>query len=510
MPDRGPSRTTGTTGAGRPGAGTTDWSERLGRWYLTVLTTAVVGSLLVAAVLHLTDAAGCTAPAPCLTDGQRPALAGSLSVLLLGLLGAGARALGPLGVTAGEATWLLSTPAARGRLLLPGLVRALLVAAALGAAGGTAVGLLALGPDVALAGRATGWAAPGAGVGPIALLGAASSVGVVAGLVLLQVRAAATGAPGRPVRAVTLLGALATAAVVLLPGPLLPGSPLPDLLLPGATTGGASLPLGLVAGLTVLGAAAVTAVAVLRLDRMPVRVLLGPGSARRSVVGAVLRLDTDVLGTAGAPPGHRRGWARLRLPRQGGVWTALVVVGALAVTSRPERVLDALVLLVVPLVVASLLGTPAGLAAATAVATALATRTAVPVRALTRSASLQRSLPVDLRRARAALLVAPGLVVLVWALLAALVTGAPAWQGLALAGAALAGAVRSATPPAGDAGALMMTEAGPVPLGTVSDPLRGADAAALAVLPLLLGAPVWLALAAPPLVLLALLRSGPR
>ncbi|WP_380168450.1 DUF6297 family protein [Jannaschia sp. R86511] len=473
------------------------WRERLTGWYLGLLTVAVVGAMAVAALLHVGAGVTCTAPAPCLTPSARPLLAAGLAVLALGALLLAGRRLGPVSASPGEVTWLLSSPAARGRLLRPALLRVLLVGAVPGAAAGTVVALVGAGP--------TGpGGAPAAAASVLAVAAAAGAAVAVAALSALVLRQAAAPGPrarsGRDQqhlgRSVVAVGAAACAVAVLLPGAL------PATGLSAAT---AALPL---LGPGLLAAAALAVAAVRALDRLPVTALTAGASARHDVSGAWRRLDTDALLLDGGNPTTSR--RPSRLARTGGVWSALVVVGALGATARPERLLDALVWLVLPLVVASLLGPSVGAAAATAAALVLGSRLAGPLRRTTRSTALTRALPPDGRAARAALLVAPTALLGLWALLAVPVLGQPWWAAPVVALAAAAGTVRAASPAPGLAGAVVMTEAGPMALGTVGDPLRGADAAALAVLPLLLGAPAWAVLAAPAALLVLLLRTGPR
>lgn len=455
---------------------------RLQQVWTWLVGAAVVVPAVVSGVLGLASAVSCAAPAPCLEDPARPALAVGLGLLGLALVVRAVRFAGPLGVGPGPAAWLLRAPVSRRVLLAPALARALLVGAAAVAVVGACAGVVLLGrPSL----PALGWAA----------------VGAAAGVALVAAGALGQSLPAEPrwwrsaSRSAGLLGALVVAAAVLLP------ASVPDLDTAAPGPSGLGLATSTLLGAVVAGVAA-GSLGRTRLSRLSLAEARRDGL--RTAVAGLDRGGLVLADPTGRPAARRPGpWPH------GGVWTALVLAGTVVVLARPERLLDAAVLLAVPLAVAAVAGTPAGLSVAALVAGGLLTQGTGPVRTSARSSALGRQLPLDGRAVRAALLVGPSALLLPWSLAVAWSVGASLWAGPVLVLAAVAGVLRAAPEPARDLGPVVVTEAGPLPLGLVAGTTRGPDLTLLAVAPLLLGAPPWAALLVPVLVVARLLRSGP-
>ena len=101
--------------------------ETLGNFYFAVLFIAIVGGML-----HKQLAAIFWPSAP----NASGLAGGSLTLILLGGLYLAMRRLGPLGLSRPAASWLLTAPVSRRRLLLPSLLVAAVAAAFAGALGG--------------------------------------------------------------------------------------------------------------------------------------------------------------------------------------------------------------------------------------------------------------------------------------------------------------------------------------------------------------------------------------
>jgi len=104
--------------------------ERLGNVYFAVLFVLIVGGMVHQQILAVLWPA---------TPDVSELAGGSLMVLITGGLYLTLRRLGPLALSRPAASWLLTAPVSRRRLLLPSLWVALIGAAAAGAVGGLAV-----------------------------------------------------------------------------------------------------------------------------------------------------------------------------------------------------------------------------------------------------------------------------------------------------------------------------------------------------------------------------------
>ncbi|WP_299033867.1 DUF6297 family protein [uncultured Pseudokineococcus sp.] len=416
--------------------------------------------------------------------------AAALLLVVGGVVGLLAR-LGPLSLAPPRAVWWLPLPVDRGPLLRPVLLlRAVGVALAVGA--GAFAGLLLVLPG-------------STGVG--ALLGAAGAAAnvAVAGVAVGGLLQVARGTAGPLVRAADVLVLLApllvvAAAVV----DAAQGGAGAGPASPAAVGGGGGTPAAPgAAGATAVVAAVVVAVLARRAGRAPAASLASAGALSAHVAGSGALLDTRALGRVlSEPPGAVRArsrrrssrWTRRALVR--GPRSALVVADLLGVLRTPRRTVTALVLALVPAGAASAAGESraAVLLVLLACGYGAATTLAEPVRVRVLAPALDGVLPVSPGAVAGAHL---GALVLLGTGVSA-VTAAALWllapgalplglvvaTGPGLAAAALRGAAR----PEVDPGAgLVMTSAGPVPLGLVASLVRGPDLAVVAVLPLAVG-----------------------
>jgi len=484
-PEREAARAALTTRArGRRDNGPT-LGQRLELLYVLALALAVLGSMAVSGSASLLSGSACEDAGRCLAPAGRLPLAVALALAGLGLLVRAAAAVGPVSATRAEATWLLSSPADRATLLRPAGRRV----AAASAAAGAVLGWLVL------RAAAPSTTEPGA-VAAALVLGAAVALALVAGLAGAQSTTRGTR-PWARVGAVAVALGAACAVLALAP---------PTLALPSPPPGGLVAAACVVA---VVGALVAVAAAARRTGAIALRDLRAGGDLLASVRGSAIALDPSQAAAAlagrrllaGGAVRSRRGHG-LGLP-------AVVLRDVQRLARRRTALLAAVPLLVVPPLAQALLGPAAAALAAVLAAAALARAAAGGLATASRSPGLVRALPFHPHWLRAALVVAPLLLVTAWAALTALAVGTPLWTAGAVALAGTAGAVRAATGSTGPAamGPVVVTDAGPVPTGLLARVVRGPDAALLAAVPLLLGAGPAPGLAVPAAVLVAVLTS---
>lgn len=458
----------------------------LGDVYYAFITSAIGIGMALGVVNTMRDAL----PPPSATpppgpDLSLPSLAALAVLGLVGVLLSLAGRLGPVGVGGAEATWWLSLPVDRRGLLRPVAIRLPLLAGALSAV------LLAL-LDLGLRAQS---AQP---LGRVLQVGAVGGLGAAA-LVLLAGVGQSLGAVRRRI---------ATAGNVLI-------GLVPVLALAGAYAGWRleEVPALAPAILPALAAMVVGAAVVLdrRLVRIPARDLRDSGSVASQAVGAVVSLDSRELGRAltdGAAPTRRR-----RVARFGWVSspaTALVAADLAVLRRSPRHVVQVVAAACVPAVVVGVhqIANPGVLAAAFVVSGYVAmVATAEGARRAEMAPVLDRLLPLSAARVRQLRMVVPGVVMLLWSLvafaavarlegdlsswLALGVLSAPVWAGAS---------VRSAYRPSPDwSGPLVSTPAGALPVGVGGVLARGPDAVILGLVPVLIA--IVLGFVTPPVLL---------
>lgn len=312
---------------------------------------------------------------------------GSLAALglLLGLL---AR-LGPVGVGAPGALWWLTTPADRPGLLRPVLAGWLAATGAIGAVIGAAVAALV--------------GAPVGTVGMAALGGAGGGVALAAAATLSQVLRGNPAIRGRRLAlAGDVLTALAVAAWIALTetGTIAPATP-------AMVTAAALVILGVV-----LAATAAT-----RLGAISGIDLRERGARTGRASFAIVSLDLRELGRVLTDTGRD---SRRRLARLGGVRgpvTALVAADWLLLTRSPRQLAMLATSLGIPFAMEVAGGSlPLVLGGLVVGAYLAATAVGVGARAAEDAPALDRVLGMSARATRAARLVLPSVVLLVWVL----------------------------------------------------------------------------------------------
>lgn len=433
----------------------------------TAVTSVAISVLIVLGVVQQLGASLPPAPPTHAPGGL------SLPVLVALLLLAGAGALlstagrlGPVGAEGPQAAWWLPLPVDRRGLLRPAAARVPVVAALAGA-----VVVVVL--DAGLLGRGGGELVRSA------LLGALAAAAVVLAAAVAQARV--------PRRRLALAG-----DAVLLAAPVLAAL----VVLSGRTPATLPSPTWSVVLLAAVVAAVLAVVVDRRLAHLPGRVLREGGSVAAQAVGAVVSLDSRELGRAlagGAAPSVRRRVARLRTAR--GPATALVTADLVVLRRSLRHVVRIVVAAGLP-VLATLvpqLASPVGVLVAVLVGGWLAAgASAEGARWAEMAPALDRLLPLGHRTVRRLRMVVPGLVALVWSLVAFTAVGR--WQGatadwLVLAVAAVpvwaAAAVRAAYRPAPRWDKpLVATPAGALPMGVLQVVARGPDLVASCLLPL--------------------------
>lgn len=432
--------------------------------YIALLAVVMLGSMAVNVVINvadLTDAA-CRS-SRCTSD--RVLLAWVATGGMLAGCWAVARALGPVHVSPGAASWLLAAPVDRGQLLrtrLWGLlaITALVVlpvsaaAATLAGFGATAVLGLCLGAGAACA-LGTGALAHRQVVGrhPASLLVPATLLAVWCGLVLVALGwtpgLATPHAPGPAAWAVVAALVAGVCVVVCLASPLTRRMRRTDV-----APGGALVPSlgGALAGLDLA----------LMYD-----VLVAHGSRSRQVRRPVRGGPTGLGALA---------WRDVvRLRRRPG--TLLLVAGSVALPYAVDALGGGRVLVVVVVLTGFLVGLP----------------TLVGLRVLGRSAGMQRMFPTSVTATRATAMLVPGTLLVLHGLACAwaLRDVAPSWGDAVVVSIAcglggLAAGVRWVCGRPPDYGRpLVSSPAGAVPTNLYGSMLRGFDIALLVAAPML-------------------------
>jgi hypothetical protein len=442
--------------------------------YSAVVSVAIVAALLFGVAEEFGAASLLSPPPP---EGALVVLPlGWVAVLLAGatlaaLLGLVLR-LGPVSLSPPQSAWWLPLPADRRTLLRPAAARWPLLAALVGALGGTA---LALALAVEQPARLAAFAGLGAGT--------AASTALLASLCQdrpathQRLRRLADAALG----AVPLLGLLLAVAR--------PGAPVP---------GAAVLPAAAVALVTAVGLAVALD---RRTDRVPHAVLRQRGVVAGSALDAVLWLDSRALGRAlterSAPPvrarSSRLGWLA-RVPPRWRPAAALISADALLLLREPRRLGQLAATALLPALAAAVPGvSPLVLAAVVVGGGYLAAlATAEGARQGQVRPVLDALLPLAAVQVRRCRLVVPVVLLVGWSVLPCTVLALqygqdPAW--LALGGLAApvwaAAAVRAAYRPLPDfSGPPIATPMGPVPSGLGTVVSQGPDVALLGSLPL--------------------------
>ncbi|WP_307802573.1 DUF6297 family protein [Cellulomonas dongxiuzhuiae] len=434
----------------------------------TAVTSVVISVLIVLGVVQQLGSALPPAPPAHASGGlSLPALVALVLLAAAGALLSTAGRLGPVGAEGAQAAWWLPLPVDRRGLLRPSARRVPLVAALAGASVVVVLeaGLLARsGGDLLRAG----------------LLGACLAGVVVLAAALAQTR-------GVPRRRIALAG-----DVVLVTAPVLATL----VVLTGRTPAALPSPSWLV----VVGAAATAALLATAVDRrlgvLPGRTLREGGSVATQAVGAVVSLDSRELGralTGGVAPSVRRRVSRLRTAR--GPATALVTADLVVLRRSLRHVVQIVVAAGLPVLataVPQLASTVGVLVAVLAGGWMAASASAEGARWAEMAPVLDRLLPLGHRTVRRLRMVVPGVVALLWSLVAFAVVGRWAgatqdWLMLGVVAAPVwaAAAVRAAYRPAPRWDKpLVATPAGALPTGVLSVIARGPDLVAFCLLPL--------------------------
>lgn len=424
---------------------------RFGDIYL-VVAAVVVFMAMGGSVLARTFAQACAGVA-CSTE-PRPLLALGVAGMGLGSAVVAARALGPVGLSAVRRSWPGAAPTDRAVL-----TRGPLLATALAAlVGGVVVGLVA------------GLVATAVHPTPLSMVLDCATGGAV-GVATVLVTALAQGGPaargtGLVGRALTVVAGLLALLSVVFPAAL-PVPRLPE-----------SVPVG---ALVVAMAVAVGAGFALprRIRALSSRELARGGDAASAVTTGVLTLDATAVTTLHAlDVQQRRGRFRSRPLRGRGV--GVVVAAEIRRTLRARAPLWTVISSIAVTVLAgALMGHGAAVVVGAACAAAVTNSATGGLRLWTRSTSVRRLFPVHPAQVRAAFLVVPLVLVVLWAIGVVVAGGLGPLDALALGLAGVAGTLRSAPePPRELAGALpVATPAGPLPLGLAMLVLRGVDVA---------------------------------
>ncbi|RMI06826.1 hypothetical protein EBM89_15010 [Cellulomonas triticagri] len=451
----------------RAGAGL---GEVLGDVYYAVVISAVgigvalgVAGALRTALPHVPDEA--------LPSGvSLPTVVAVLAVVVAGVVLSLAARLGPVGAGGAEATWWLTTPVDRRGLLRPTSLRLPVVA---GLTGGAVVALL------------DGGLLADHGIGHVLRLGLGAAL-LCAALVLGAGHLQSHGVPRRATAVVGDLVIAAAPALALLAA--LAGwrlSALPDV------------PWWLLVALA-LAVAGLGWWLDLRLGRIRGRDLRESGSVATQAAGAVVSLDSRELGRAltdSAARPRRRRVRRMRLAR--GPVTALLVADLTVLLRSPRHLVQLVGSALVPVVVVITpqLAGPLGVVVALLVSGYVGMlATGEGSRRAEMSPAVDRVLPLSAQQVRRVRLVVPGVVMLLWSLVAFGAVGS--WEGdpvgwllLGVASAPVwgAAAVRAAFRPSPNwEGPLVATPMGALPGGVAAVLSRGPDVAVLGMIPVII------------------------
>lgn len=440
--------------------------EEVSEAYVWVFSTIVLGAMAISAMVQarVTIASGCSTSS--CTDA-RTSLVWASVVGVVAVTLAAAQAVGPVMVTPATGAWLLTTPIDRQPLLRSRLVLAGAVAAPACLVTVAAIGLLA-----------------GLSYGSIAVL---SAIAAIAGAGATAAATAWQPDGGRTTLRLALMLGVATACWMLLIALDAEPPTTVDWLTgpPGWT----------ILGALVLITALLIRRAVAGLPRLLRAHLVPGGSLLASLSGALAGLDLtlayDVL--------VARRWRNAATVRPvrggpGGAW-ALVWRDIVRLRRSPGAVATLAASLLVPYVVVRL-----GLADTVVLASGLAAFVGglwsfSALRTTGRNPGLVRCFPMSLAAVRAATLVVPGGVLLLWSLATAPAVGRSlddatatdaVMVSVAAGTAALAAIARwlLAGPP-DYSQPLVSSPAGAVPISLIGSTLRGFDVLALGIVPLL-------------------------
>lgn len=451
----------------RAGAGL---GEVLGDVYYAVITSAIGIVFAIGVAGQLRDSLP-DVPAQSVDDGlSLPTLVLVCAVALVGIVLSLAGRLGPVGAGGAEATWWLGLPVDRRGLLRPTALRLPIVVMAVGA---VVLGVL------------DGGLLADHGFGHVVRL--AALAGLTSGGVVVLAGLAQTLQVSR--RAVTSAGDLViTASPLLALAAVLTGwhvSALPDI------------PVWVLAPLVVVVVALGWLVDT-RLGRIQTGSLRESGSIASQATGAVVSLDSRELGRAltdRAVRQQRRRSSRLRLAR--GPISGVVLADTLVLVRSPRHLAQLVVCALVPLVVVS---TPQ-LAGSLGVGVALVVAGYIAMLATGEGARraemvpvLDRLLPLSATDVRRVRLIVPGVVMVLWSVVAFGTVGAwngelAGWLALGVASAPVwaGAALRAAYRPAPNwEGPLVSTPMGALPGGVAGVLARGPDVVILGLIPVII------------------------
>lgn len=463
--------------------------------YVGILSAAIVGGMIVSALLSMQrSTAGCTEAGCVAARGLAPWL--MLIVAWLVALGA-ARLFGPVVASAAEGFWLMEAPVRRSRLLIGRLWAILALATGIGALGGALVAIVSGNSFVE-----TAWWALATGLlaaGLTALAAAEQSTErrwLLGGLQLLGGVAMAAALVG-----VTALGV----GWVTWPGTV----ETPPVVLWGVAAAGLALLL--------VGAL----VAARRLDDLRRHRLVSGGSLVESVQGAAFGLDFGLLRDILQERKYFEiGHVRPRRGKGSGA-SALIWRDVVRLGRNPRPLIVLALSVIVPYALAALGLGNLGPSIAALVLFVVMVPFLDSLRVLSRTKGLARCLPLSTAQIRDAVLFVPIALAALWALATlpaffALAAGTSDARGvggvvsmcLVTAAAGLLGAVRwvGARPPDFNA-PMFSTAAGALPPGLIGNLIKGIDIVALATLPIVLGAPMWVSIIICVIVYF-MLRSG--
>ena len=469
----------------RRGRADTTLMQVLSDAYIAVFTTVMIGATAISAIIQtrVSISSGCTTGS---CPDSRHALGWVSGLAVVAVVLAASRAVGPLLMSPAAGSWILSTPLDRGPLLRPRLL----------AAGALAAGSSAVLSTVALV--LAGFSADSATAYVIVVAAAASCA--VMSSAICQPR------KGHAVRGVTwLLGGATWLGLVAIATGMVPS------VSTTATVGGFGIAGVLISVVSWLIALGLTTKAVRSLRRIHRDQLTPGGSLLASLSGALASLDLSLMYDILVA----RRWltkATVRSVRGGptGAW-ALVWRDVIRLRRSASTLVVVASALVVPYVVVVLdLGRLILLVGAmTAFFTGVSLFSAL--RTTSRNPGLVRCFPMSAAAVRAACLVVPGTVLVLWALVAMPAVHSSmdpiSWSdtlqvSLAMGMAGVGSVARwlLAAPP-DYSSPLVSSPAGGIPTGLIGSVLRGFDVLALLTAPILIapssiGAAISLALAA--------------
>ncbi|GAA2788933.1 DUF6297 family protein [Kribbella solani] len=485
--------------------------------YLVLFTLAMAGATGGNVVHHLNNnAASCTSWSCGELIQWMPwiiiplLLATTLRMLL---------AVGPVSATRATGFWLLATPVSRSALLRPayrlviatvsvvGFVVAAVIWALLGAplleVFGAAVLISALLVCTAIV---TVWAqqTPHRSRWTLRVADLLLIAAVIPAVVLaLHKRPSTTGG--------AWFGAVPTYQTELVDAYGYGGTTLGLSAITDASNTGSGQPHLLLLGVAaVIVAVVLTFIAARSLANLSRTSVIAGGELLAGLAGAASSLDISMLGDV-ISGRHWRLKGRVRSRRgRGARGAAIVQREFLRILRWPRRLVIGAALLVVPYAVAG-----AGFHVLVPIAAGFAGFVAVRplldgLRTACRSMGLVRALGMDLRELRVVMAVVPGLIAIIWSVLAAPAIGDGAAT-FAVAAGIIAGSVRQASGrPPSYGGPLVTSPMGAIPPGLFSQPARGFDLLLLCLAPVLFNLSATWVLAIPAFVLTIMFAVRPK